>query len=467
MPKQLFFCWFLLFFAGNAEAQGSLVFHLSGLKNTRVTLGYYLGGQAYRLDSVLLGVTSEEVVFRPKNLVPGVYFLRTGPTRLFDFMVASATDSFVVRGSLARPEALTAENSPENTAYFSFETERKKLEDKITAQEQMLDMVGRATNGDPAALKPLQNQLDALFQAGDSMAIDFSENHPNLLYAKMLRSVRPPKVPPKWKPTLNGKPNPAYARWQRAHYFDHTDFADERLLRNTFWHSFFDGFFARHVVAQPDSLMRGIDEVLAKMPRNGAFYQFALLRLTQFFEQNESPGADRIFVHLVDKYLGKDETPWLDIATLERLAYKADAHRPNLTGSLAVNIELADEQGKTHTLYGLKAPVTMLVFYSPLCEHCKEMMPKIYQTYLDYTPKGLTAMALNTDKQQVYWKKFVDQQGWQWIDLASAQGIENLEKQFSAVNLPVIYLLDKDKRIVAKRVWPERLGEVLSRMDWK
>jgi len=191
------------------------------------------------------------------------------------------------------------------------------------------------------------------------------------------------------------------------------------------------------------------------------------VRLTQFFEQNEAPGADRIFVHLVDKYQRKDDTPWLDLATLERLHYKADVHRPNLTGSLAINFELPDETGKNQALYHVEAPVTMLVFYSPLCEHCKEMMPKIYQIYLDYTPKGLKAMALNTDKQHVYWKKFVAQQNWQWIDLASPKGIEDLEKQFAAVNLPVIYLLDKDKRIVAKRVQPDKLGEALSRLKWK
>ena len=132
-----------------------------------------------------------------------------------------------------------------------------------------------------------------------------------------------------------------------------------------------------------------------------------------------------------------------------------------------MNFELPDEAGKPHALYNLEAPVTMLVFYSPLCEHCKEMMPKVYQTYLDFTPKGLKAMALNTNKQHLYWKKFVVQKGWQWLDLASPNGINTLEKQYAAVNLPIIYLLDKEKRIVMKRVQPDKLGEALSRIKWK
>ncbi|MFN0175349.1 MAG: thioredoxin-like domain-containing protein [Saprospiraceae bacterium] len=451
-------------------ARATLSFQIEGLSNPTVTLGYYYAGKAYRVDSVKIDMATGKFSFQKEGLKPGLYFLTAGGSRLFDFMLASAADSFTVRGSMSRLADLAVENSNENTAYFAFESERKNLEEKIKASEQMIDMVGRATNGDEEALNPIQKDLAALYQSGDSLAIAFTKNYPSTLYAQMLLSVRPPTEdtgPQKLEPTLKGKPNPAFNRWQREHYFDHTDFGDERLLYNNFWHSFFDGFFARHVFPQPDSLIQAIDEVLRKMPRNGAFYRFSVLRLTQFFEQNEAPGADRVFVHLVDKYQKKDDTPWLDIATLERLAYKAEVHRPNLTGSLAVNFELQDETGKNHALYGLEAPVTMLVFYSPLCDHCKELMPKIYQTYLDYTSKGLKAIALNTDKQHVYWKKFVAQQGWQWINLASPKGLENLEKQFAAVNLPVIYLLDKDKRIVAKRIQPDKLGEALSRMTWK
>lgn len=444
--------------------RATLLFQIEGMKNTQVTLGYYFGGQAFRVDSAKVELATGSFTFKKNGLEPGVYFIAAGSTRMFDFVLASSTDSFAVRGSYLRLDSLLADNSDENTAYFSFERERKKLEGKIAAKEQMLDMVGRATKGDKDVLKPLQSDLAGLYQSGDSLAIDFAKAHPSTLYAQMLLSVRPPEAPKNLKPMLNGKPNPAFARWQRSHYFDNTDFGDERLLRNNFWHSFFDGFFARHVLPQPDSLIRAIDEVVTRMPRNAAFYRFAVLRLTQFFEQNEAPGADRVFVHLVDKFQRKDDTPWLDIATLERLAYKADLHRPNLTGSLAVNFSLPDEAGKTHALYDLDAPATMLVFYSPLCEHCKEVMPKIYQTFLDYTPKGLKAIALNTDRQHAYWKKYVAQQNWQWLDLASPDGIEALEKQYAAVNLPVIYLLDKDKRIAAKRIQPDKLGEALARI---
>lgn len=437
-----------------------LSFELRDLPAGYVTLGYYLGGQAFRLDSTLLLTPGQAFQFDKKALKPGLYFLSAGSRRLLDFVVASPADSFLIRGTLAQAEVLGSE---ENQAYFLFEQGRKQLEEKILAKTQMLQMVEQATKGQKEAVEPLQTDLEDLYKMGDSLAISFINEYESSLYAQMLRSVRPPIAPE----NVQHSGGSELLFWQRVHYFDHTNFQDERLLHNHFWHTFFDGYFAQFVTPHPDSLLQSISEVLAKMPRNGLFYQFTVLRLTRFFEQNNAPGADRVFVYLVEKHLPKDRTPWLDLATLERLHYKADAHRPNLTGSLALNFELPDENGQVHSLYEVQAPITMLVFYSPLCEHCKDVMPKIYQTHLDYGPKGLKTVAVNTDQQHVYWKKMVGQQSWNWLNLASPEGIEALEKQYSAVNLPVIYLLDRDKRILAKRVSAEQLGEMLSRMPWE
>lgn len=453
--------------SAQTEANAVFSFDLRGLNSNVLQLGYYLGGQAYKVDSISVKHLEGRFTFREKGLKPGLYFLSNGGRRVFDFMVTSPSDSFWVKGTLAGdiPD-LKAENSSENEAFFAFEKERRELEGKIKAKSTLVDMVAKATHDDPNSLAPIRKELESMYREGDSLAIAFTQNHPKLLYTRMLLSVRPPDPPKKIKPLIEGKTNPAYFAWEKAHYFDRTDFKNEALLNNNFWHSFFDNYFARYIVRRPDSLQSAIDVVLGKMPRNGAFYRFAVMRLTQYFEQNEAPGADQIFVHLVDKYLEKETTPWLDISLLERLAYKADANRGNLTGSMAINFTLPDEKELQHSLYDVQAPVTMLVFYSPLCDHCKELMPKIYQTHLDYQSKGLKTIALNTDANFAYWKKFVGQQGWQWLNLAGPEGIPELEKQFSAVNLPVIYLLDKDKRIVAKRVRIEQLGEMLARMEW-
>ncbi|MEZ4893812.1 MAG: TlpA disulfide reductase family protein [Saprospiraceae bacterium] len=129
---------------------------------------------------------------------------------------------------------------------------------------------------------------------------------------------------------------------------------------------------------------------------------------------------------------------------------------------MAVNFILPDENGNPVELYEIEAPITLLIFYSPLCSHCMEVMPNIYQAFLDYQVKGLAAVALNTDEESAYWKKFVAQQNWIWYDVDDRNKMPEIENQYNAFNLPVIYILDKDKRILAKRVAPGALGDMLA-----
>ena len=128
-----------------------------------------------------------------------------------------------------------------------------------------------------------------------------------------------------------------------------------------------------------------------------------------------------------------------------------------------MNFTLPDEEGKLVELYEIKAPLTLLIFYSPLCGHCMDLMPNIYQIYLDYQVKGLAAVALNTDEQGAYWKKFIKQQHWTWYDVDDKEKMPLIELQYNTFNLPVIYILDKNKIILAKNVKADQLGALLGK----
>ncbi len=266
----------------------------------------------------------------------------------------------------------------------------------MAAQRSRYEMVQKATKNDPEALQPLREEMQKMVQEVDVLGRDFQQKYPTHLYSRMLRSIEVPDVPQKVK----ASPNPKAALWwTKAHYFDNTNWRDSALLRNSMWPVFFDNYFNRLTAPQADSIIAAADRVLKKMPKNGPFYRFAIVSLTSNFEQSEFPGADRIFIHMMDAYHKKGNTPWVDTVTLMRLQYKADVHRPNLTGNVAPALQLPDETGKQMSLHDIEAPMTLLVFYSPLCEHCQKSMPSIYQTWLDYRKTGLQAVAVNTDDQ--------------------------------------------------------------------
>lgn len=435
-------------------------FHITGFPAAYAHIGCYRDAATYRLDSVPAD-ESGRFEYAKSKLQPGMYFVAADGARIFDFVLPDTSNTFSITGKIADTPELISPNSIENDAYFQFEHRRQSIEAKIIARQSMYDMVKQATNSDPKSLKPIENEIDGYYKSIDSLARLFIERYPKHLYARMLKSVRPPDPPRTVTPTLKGKANPVYRRFMRRHYWDHTDFRDESLLNNAFWPTFFDNYFDRFVTPVPDSIISAVDEVLQLMPKDGAFYRFGVLRFVQSFEMSDAPGADLIFVHMVDKYLKIGQTPWLDIATLTRLEYRASMLKPVLTGKKAPPLELSDEQKQAVRIDSIAAKLTLLVFYSPLCDHCMEVMPDVYQTWLDARSFGVQAVAVSVDEQYRNWQQFVRQQHWEWYDLADPSGKNDFEKQYLTNNLPVIYLLDKDKRILRKRIKPEALRDVL------
>lgn len=442
------------------DATARIQFQISGLKSPSALIGYYYAGEMYRLDSVSVDTVSGRFGFARPRLIPGVYFVAANGNRLFDFVVTKPTERFAVKGNMERLDSLRAEGSTENAAFFDFERKRKAIEARMTAKRAMYEMVQRATQNDPEVLKGLREEAQKLVQDVDALGRDFHRKYPSHLYARVLKAIEVPEIPQSVRASANRK---ASAWWTKTHYFDRTNWKDTTLLRNPMWPVFFDNYFNRLTEPDADSVIKAADRLLRKIPKNGPFYRFAVVMLTSTFEQSEFVGADRIFVHMMDVYHKKGQTPWVDTATLMRLHYKADIHRPNLTGKVAAPLELPDETGKAVSLHRIEAPMTLLIFYSPLCDHCQKSMPGIYQTWLDYRAKtGLQAVAVNTDDQPQHWRQYIAQQGWEWIDLSDPVG-KNLaiEKNYAPFNLPAIYILDKDKKILRKRVAPEMLGEVL------
>lgn len=438
-----------------------LVFHIEGLKAPRANLNYYYGDQAFRADSAAVDTLTGTVHFSSKNRRPGMYFLSIRGGRLFDFILDKPGLSFLVKTSMARLDSLQAEGSPENTAFFQYKYSEAALKAKMEQTKAALEMVGQATRSDPEAMAEFSARLRNDEEQLDALSQQFIQAHPGFLFARILRATQLPTPPAALsKPGKDGKSHPNLYGWVQQHYWDDADFTDERLLYNNLWVKALDIYIGRITAPRPDSLIRAVDALLAKMPKGGAFYQFTVRHLTQRFEQSDWANADQVFVHLADTYQKPATTPWLDQATLLRIEDKANLHRRNLTGRPAPPLALPDLAGQAWDLTQVKTPYTLLIFYSPLCAHCREAMPGVYQTWKDFSPKGLGAVACNMENYNV-WKDYVRQQGWTWQNVADPSGKNAFQKDYAAWNLPVIYLLDKDRNILRKRIRATDLVEVL------
>lgn len=259
----------------------------------------------------------------------------------------------------------------------------------------------------------------------------------------------------------DGHINPEYVEFLKNHYFDNVDFSDSRLLYCNVFADRVGGFLRDFFPQTAEGMIAACDQILAKTANFYDFNVWSVVNLTRIFEGNEWQPAATVYVHLVDKYQQPGQQPWLDIATQSRLQYKADVWRPCLLGNVAPPLRLFNNEGILTDLHAVDAPLTMLVFYSPLCDHCQKELPEIFKNYTDFKEKGLKCITVSTEANREIWLDFLKKQNWDWTNLIETAENSQVEKDYAAFDLPVIYLLDKDKKIVGRRVKSAELGAVL------
>jgi hypothetical protein len=147
----------------------------------------------------------------------------------------------------------------------------------------------------------------------------------------------------------------------------------------------------------------------------------------------------------------------------------------NIMGNPAADIELPDTNGKKTTLYSVQAPYTLVAIWDPTCSHCKEVIPKIdsiYRTKWKGMGMKLFGMAKETEGKREDWLKFIrDHKLTDWTHVYYSKeadkaridsGTPGYSQLYDVQSFPTLYLLDKDKRIIAKKVTEDQVNEILA-----
>ncbi len=456
-----------------------LRFTIKGLKTPTCLLGYYQGEKTFAVDTAQADTTTGFVRFRKnKRLLQGVYFVAAVPTAtdsaknknmqggiLIDFMLTEWRDFSIQTVINAPYDSAMVERSSENAAYFAFMRQYLKTLGEINQINESANLIRKATK-DPQALETSQKQLQQKNLSLDMQERTFLEKYPDHLFAQLLKANRLPTVPDSLKPfDEQRRPNRAYRTYLRQHFWDNFDFTEERLLQSKVFVTRFRQYLEQTTPQHPDSLRNAIDDAFEQMRPYTIFYRYALRWLTERLDASfdAAPLAETLFVHLVENYHQDTVTSGTDPATWERLHYKSELFKPTLIGKVAPEIELLDTAGVKTQLSQVYSPFTLVIFYSALCSHCQAATPKIDEAYAQYKGKGVQFFAVCTDPERSVWKDYVTRRNWTFPNVAIDREHSKLQDVYAAYNLPVFYLLDARKRIIAKRFAADKLSEVLGK----
>lgn len=446
------------------------------LKGEKVIFGYYFGSEKKMMvsDTLKTDANGTAVISRDKALPQGMYFLYVPGHGKLDMIVGSQ-QRFSVTTDTASMAAGKFTGSTDNEVFAAYNryNQEKYAEFRTLSQQY--------SQADAAAKPAIRSKINALTSEKDAHIAGLLKAHPNTMVGKVLGALMEPDVPD----APQGADANWQARWYRRHYFDHFDMADSSLLRTPFYESRLLGYFSQCVPNVPDSINLEIDNLLNKVRFSPELFRFNLVTLWNSYVQSKQMGIDAVWVKLARKWYLPYGT-WVTADDRQLIEEQVARKEHNLLGMTAPPLEqlmsLPSDHFKlaktdTTTRYDLHAGTmvrdfrqsvhseyTVLFFWDVTCSHCREFILKlrdVLPTLKKYDVTVMTVQILISREGKSKWVDYINENSlYDWTNTWSPYSAA-YRQLYDTEQVPILYVLDKDKKIIAKQLQPEQLEGLL------
>lgn len=444
---------------------------LKPFKNQYVYLGHYSGKQFPIVDSVKLNDKSEGVFKGNKALGGGIYVVAYPSKNKFIEVLVDKKQHFSLIADTADLSKRKFLNSPDNDLFIAYQ--QQMVVKGAAADSVSKKLMAAATPADSAYWSAQQKKAT---NAISTYRKDLAAKNPHALLTVLMKLMEEPVVPEAAKHP-GGKYDSTFAyRYFKNHYWDGINFWDERLARTpaTLFEDRVDKYFNTLVFASADSVIKEIDNMLGYASVNKEMTRVLLVKFVSRYLNMKYMWEDAVMVHLFQKYFSQKEYDWLTPQGKKMITERAYNLMANIMGNLAEDIALPDTTGTIRTLYTDTAKFTVVCFWDPTCGHCKELLPvldSIYKAKWKNNGVHIFAVARETDGSKKDWIDFVHQHGLQgWTNVYNSKetdktridaGIPGYSQLYDAQTVPAVFLLDKDKRIIAKKLSWQQTDDIL------
>ncbi len=432
-------------------------------------LGHHYGSKQYIVDSAKIN-SKGEVVFSGKEKLFGGVYMVIYPQKdgWFEILVDKQQHFSVTADTSDIIGKTVYANSTDNELFESYQNLAR-------------------TKG--MAIATLQNQLKANPHSSDSVKIrseianlnlsltqyreQFIKDHPNHLLSSIFRILQEPRVPDAAHQP-GGKYDSSFAyQYYKQHYWDGISFKDERLVRTPVFETRLQRYFNNVLVQHADTLSREANKILDASIGNKEMFKYILATLTEKYINPVYMGQDAVFVNLFERYYATGKADyWLNEKYKKAVFDRAYSLMANLIGEKAADMNMVDTLGKSAPLYSVKAPYLVICFWDPTCGHCQKEVPQLDSLYQHkWKQKGIKIYGVMTDGGKESWLNFIHKHGLKgWTHVYQLPEVKEAEyaankagyKQlYDVYQTPVLYLLDKDKNIIAKKLNHEQLDDFL------
>ena len=466
---------FWAFTAAGAAAKSEIKVQVRGIADSILILGYRYEDKHYIADTARADRRGNAVFASPTPWRTGIYFVALPNKRTFEFLMPASQEFSITADTADLYGSLKFKNSPQNEQFAEYQR-------FIQEQRRQTEQIMEQSRQNPQNAVLYNQQLDRKDVEVAQYIEETIAKNKNTLLGDILTILRPINIlyPPPAVDTSSPNYRQAWMNYfalLRRNYFNSVNFNETGLIYTPFFKPHIDYFFKSLVVPHPDSIGKYIDLVVSRAQGNREMYRYLVEMFFVHYQQSEVMSHDAVVVHIADRYYLSGAAEWADTAYLRKIRERIDRMRPTLIGNTAPNLFLQDIEGNLVSIDTIQARFTILCFYEPGCGHCRKEVPKLWDFYQKVRGRGVKVVAIYTEYDRSEWEKFAcTDHHFDWINVwdgfegkdgggGGKDAVFSIGSKFRALydvySTPSIFLLDENKRILAKRMSIETLEKIL------
>jgi thiol-disulfide isomerase/thioredoxin len=469
-----------------------LKFKINNQKDTTVYLIKYFGKNLYYADTAEL--KNGLVEFDGAKQQAGILGVLLPGQKFFEFIYNKEE----VQMETIAPDlvgTMKVRKSEENRIfmdYIKFIGPKKVEAGKLTDERAKL-------KPEEESYKNLSAQIDAINKEVIAYQNNLITVNQNMMVAKIVKMSMDIEIPETPK---DGKGNIIDSNFRfnyfRAHYWDNIDLKDDRLVNTPVFHSKLEYYFGKNMMIQHwDTVIYHAFKFCDGLNPKSKTFEYCVSWVTSTYGKSNIMGMDKVYIYMADRYYcsknseGKSPAFWMTEEKLKDLCEKIPVQKNLVMGAVPPNLILRDTSDvKWKDFYSLKSEYTILYFWDPECGHCKKITPKLETLYKEkFKARNIEIFAVGKAVGEDFgkWKKFIRDNKMTYINVGVTDAlfkaamedarqfvpkyttIESLNYQttYDIFSTPRVFVLDKDKKIIAKSISISQLEDLMDRLQGK
>ena len=517
MKQFLFLLVVMLGFSSQAQ---EIKFKIEGQQDSTVHLVRYVGKNTFYADTAQM--INGTVTFDGSKQKAGLLSLYIPGQNLLDFVFSGEEDIYITSKGNNFMQFAEAKKSKENKLFYEYV---QMIGKKRPTVDRIREAQKQQKEGSPEYEKS-QEQIDKLNKEVADYRQMLIDEHGDMLAVKVLKmsfeiDIPDAPVDAEGKPTIE---NFQY-KYFRNHFWDNIDLNDDRLARTKIFGEKMDYYFSKRMLPRHwDTILVEAFDFIDTFDVASDAFQCAVTSLFEKYRKSTVMGMNKVYIYLGKRYFcgnlapngkeipltigdrsfdivkGKDggsAAHWLKTDQLNKLCEHVDTYYRLVIGSVPPHIKLRDTTDVTyHDFYTLDNEYTLLYFWDPECGHCKKITPKLQTLYeKKWRDRDIEIFAVGkSDSKELFdkWKKFIVDNNLEFINVGLTHTMKakamddspgqpmlrellgetslesiNYQTNYDIFATPKVWVLDKDKKIVAYSLTVSQLEEMLDVLQGK